>query len=310
MVTFQKKLTIRHLRLISVLGRELSISRCATALHTSQSAVSRSLTEIEALLGTTLFDRTTRRCRPTSLGQTLVWHAEQVLSQLDRAEADFDAVNKGGTGAINIGIIGSFSPSVLAEATRIARREAPELTIRLRSNFADGLVGDLMRGQCDLALTHLDVREFGKDLVADVLYDDRIAVLASVSHPLAGRKRLDWNALGTYPWALTPVQTLTRRAVERNLRLTSRSQTPIVVETMDLHYVIEFVNNAGFLTAMSAELAGWFEATLGTVKRLPVVGGTAVLTVCAVHLRSRPLSTLENLFIASLKTASKSHAIG
>src|SRR5579875_990994 len=76
---FKQSLTLRHLRLIEALGRELSLSRCAEALYTSQSAVSRGLAEIEAMLDAQLFERTTRKCSPTALGQNLIWHAEQIL---------------------------------------------------------------------------------------------------------------------------------------------------------------------------------------------------------------------------------------
>ncbi|WP_445819582.1 LysR family transcriptional regulator [Bradyrhizobium sp. ISRA442] len=92
---FRQRLTIRHLRLIEGVGRELSMSRCAQVLHTSQSAISCGLSEIEDLLGARLFDRTTRRIVPTSLGQILIWHSDQILGQLARAEADFDALSRG-----------------------------------------------------------------------------------------------------------------------------------------------------------------------------------------------------------------------
>lgn len=69
MVKFKQSLTIRHLRLIEALGRDLSVSRCAETLHTSQSAISRGLGEIEELLGVRLFERTTRHFSPTPLGQ-------------------------------------------------------------------------------------------------------------------------------------------------------------------------------------------------------------------------------------------------
>jgi DNA-binding transcriptional LysR family regulator len=301
---FQQKLTVRHLRLIGVLGRELSVARCADVLHTSPSAVSRGLAEIEALLGATLFERTTRRFGPTALGQNLIWHAEQILSQLDKAESEFNAITRGDGGALNIGFIGAFSPRILAEAIRLARGAMPKLRISLHSNFADGLVVDLMRGRCDLLLTHLDVRQFGEDLVAEVLYEEHISVLASVRHPLARRKRLSWRDLSDHPWAITPVQTLTRRTVERNLRVNADQRSPVVVETMELHYIIELVQNAGFLTAMSSRLANWFEQALGDVKKLPVVGDNVSLVVCVARLSSHKLSDPERLFIDSLKAAS------
>lgn len=305
---FKQRLTIKHLRLISALVRELSIARCAATLHTSQSAVSRSLAEIEALLGAKLFERTTRQFKPTPLGQNLAWHAEQVLSQLDKAEAEFNAIASGDLGSLNVGIIGAFSPRILAKATDRARSVAPKLAVHFHSNFADALVVDLIRGRCDLLLTHLDVRQFGDDLVAEPLYEEHISVLAAASHPLARRKRMSWKELSDYPWVMTPVQTSTRRTVERNLRVSAGQLNPVVVETMELHYVVEFLKSGKYLTAMSSRLAKWFEQSARDLKVLPVGGDNVSSTVCVARLASRKLSDLESVFVESLKSAAAERA--
>lgn len=305
-VHFKQRLTIKHLRLISVLAQELSIARCATILYTSQSAVSRALAEIETLLGAKLFERTTRQFRPTPLGQNLARHAEQVLSQLDKAEAEFNAIASGDLGSLNVGIIGAFSPRILAKATNQAQAIAPKLVVHFHSNFADALIVDLMRGRCDLLLTHLDVRQFGEDLIAEPLYEEHISVLSAANHPLARRKRLSWKELSNYPWVVTPVQTSTRRTVERNLRISAGQLNPVVVETMELHYVIEFLKNGKYLTAMSSRLAKWFEQSTRDIKILPVSGDNISSTVCVARLASRKLSELEIVFIDNLKAAAKS----
>jgi DNA-binding transcriptional LysR family regulator len=306
---FKQILTLRHLRLILTLGRELSISRSAEVLHTSQSAVSRGLTEIEMLLGAELFKRTTRRFEPTPLGQNLIWHAEQVMSQLDRAEADFNALSRGGGSVINIGVMGGVSPKLLAEAGRLARLKAPDLRLRLLSNFAEGLIPDLVRGRCDIILTHFDVRHFGnEDLVVEVLYQETVEVMAAVDHPLTRRKRLKWLDLAEEQWALIPVETSTRRIVEQNLLLNAGKRNPVIVETMELHYVIEFVRSSGMLTALPSYLAKWFEQELGAVKCLPMADSVAPWAVCAARLKSRQPTGLELLFTEALKTAAAAYS--
>jgi len=301
---FKQILTLRHLRLILTLGRELSISRSAEVLHTSQSAISRGLTEIEALLGAELFKRTTRRFEPTALGQNLIWHAEQVMSQLDRAEADFNAMSRGDGSIINIGVMGGVSPRLLVEASRQARLKAPDLRFRLLSNFAEGLIPDLVRGRCDLILTHFDIRHFGnEDLAVDVLYQEKVAVMAALDHPLSRRKRLKWIDLAEEQWALIPIETSTRRTVEQNLLLSAGKHNPVIIETMELHYVIEFVRSCGMLTALPSHLANWFEQELGAVKCLPLSDNVAPWAVCVARLKSRQLTLLESLFIESIKAA-------
>ncbi|MCK8784750.1 LysR family transcriptional regulator [Roseomonas sp. NAR14] len=304
MVTFKQNLTIRHLRLLETLARELSISRCAEVLHTSQSAISRGLAEIEALLGARLFERTTRRVMPTPLGQNLIWHAEQILGQLDRAEADFQALSQGIGSAVDIGIQGGFSPPLLVRAVQLANEQAPKLVIRLRANFAEGLIPDLVRGRYNLVITHLDVRQFAnEELVVEVLYQEQIGVLAAPGHPHTRRRRLHWKDLVEDRWAMIPAETSTRRIVERNLLLHAPGRTPIIVEALELHYVVSLVREAGMLTALPLRLARWFDAELGVARVLPLEGDAAGWSVCVARLRSRRLSPAETLFLNCLRTA-------
>lgn len=303
MIKFKQSLTVRHLRLLEALGRELSISRCAEALHTSQSAISRGLGEIEAMLGARLFERTTRRITPTPLGQNLVWHAEQILGQLDRAQADFDALSRGVGKAVEIGVQGGFSPRLLAQAIAAMEEQAPSVSIRLRSNFAEGLIPDLVRGRFNLIITHLDVRQVEREgLAIEFLYQEQIGVLAGLGHPLARRKRLAWREVADERWVMIPIETSTRRVVERNLLMHAKARSPIVVEAMELHYVINLVREGGMLTALPMQLARWFAEELQIVRLLPVVDEFAQWTVCAARLQDRTLSPAEALFLNCLKS--------
>lgn len=302
MVKFKQNLTIRHLRLIETLGRELSVSLSAERLHTSQSAISRGLAEIEEMLGERLFERTTRHFSPTPLGQNLIWHAEHILNQLDRAQADFEALSRGVGTSLDVGIMGAFSPHLLVQAIRLMNEQAPELTIRLRSNFADGLIPDLLRGRCDLIITHFDIRQFGSaELAVDVLYQERISVLSARGHPLARRKRLEWKDLANERWVLVPMESSTRRLVERNLLTHSESRKLAIVEAMELHYIISLVRDAGMLTALPTRLAQWFDQELGLVRCLPVADELPSWAVCIARLRSRKPSAAEVLFTSCIK---------
>lgn len=301
---FKQKLTVRHLRLIEALGRELSISRSADVLHTSQSAISRGLGEIEEILGARLFERTTRRVVPTALGQSLIWHADQILAQFDRAESDFDALSRGVGGTLTVGMMGAFSPTALVEAIRLATEQAPKLTIRIRSNFADGLISDLTSGKCDLIVTHFDVRQFGnEELLVDVLYNEQVVVVAAPGHPLTRRRMLDWADLARERWVLMPIETSTRRAVERNLLMHSQNRNPVFVEALELHYVVSLVRDAGMLTALPTALARWLDREANMVRCLPIADELSPWAVCAARLRSHKGNSAVSLFINCLKMA-------
>ena len=63
------RLPLTALRSFEAAGRHLSFSRAAEELFVSQAAISRQITELEALVGKPLFERLHRRVELTDAGQ-------------------------------------------------------------------------------------------------------------------------------------------------------------------------------------------------------------------------------------------------
>lgn len=81
-------LEVRHLRLVRAIATEGSVTRAATKLHLSQSAVSHQLVDLERDLGARLFDRVGKRMVVTPCGQKLIAGAERVLGDLAAIERE------------------------------------------------------------------------------------------------------------------------------------------------------------------------------------------------------------------------------
>src|SRR5690606_34953656 len=77
------RLRMRHLRCFQALTRHNSVSAAAEQMNSSQPALSRSLAELEALIGQPLFLRTRRGLSLTEAGQSLRRHVDAALSQLE-----------------------------------------------------------------------------------------------------------------------------------------------------------------------------------------------------------------------------------
>jgi hypothetical protein len=90
-----RSVTLRHLRLVSVLGKELNITSSAELLHSTQPALSRTLAELEELLDTRLFERTTKHITLTPSGLVLLQHANRILAEIDGAQQGWPAFARG-----------------------------------------------------------------------------------------------------------------------------------------------------------------------------------------------------------------------
>ena len=80
-------MNIQHLKMLKILDRCQSISKAATCLYLSQSALTRQLLMIEKELGFSLFYRLHDGVKATPSGRYFIDQLEDVLDRYDRAVA-------------------------------------------------------------------------------------------------------------------------------------------------------------------------------------------------------------------------------
>lgn len=80
-------LTILHLKYACETARVGSLNKAAANLFISQPSLSRAIKELEAELGTTIFDRTHKGMVLTPEGEMFLEYAERILSQIDDLES-------------------------------------------------------------------------------------------------------------------------------------------------------------------------------------------------------------------------------
>ena len=79
------KPSLPDLRAFATVGALGSFAAAAKALHLSQPALSRRISNLERMLGVRLFDRTTRSVELTGLGQRFLEQVGTLVEQLDRS---------------------------------------------------------------------------------------------------------------------------------------------------------------------------------------------------------------------------------
>src|SRR5437867_5004023 len=82
---------VEDLLVFSAVARERSFTRAAAKLGLSQSALSRTMRELEARLGVRLLARTTRSVSPTEAGERLL---RTVSPRLEEIEAELAAITE------------------------------------------------------------------------------------------------------------------------------------------------------------------------------------------------------------------------
>lgn len=189
---------MRHLRAFVAVAEELNFTRAARRLFLAQQALSAQIRQLEQLLGTPLFARTTRQVQLTAAGHALLARAPALLAEL---EASLDAARRaaaGADGALTIGLLATAPLELTPRLLRAFSEQRPGVALSVRSISFDDPSGGVRDGSTDVALVWLPFDLAG--LVCEPLYaDPRLAVLPA-GHPLAGKRELEIDDVVDLPY--------------------------------------------------------------------------------------------------------------
>ena len=154
-----------------------SISGAAIRLDTAKSAVSRRLAELEARLGVTLLNRTTRRIALTGSGSSFYDRCKIILADVDAAEQCISAAETELTGGLRVAAPVSFGLEHLGPAINDFVVQHPGVAFDL--DFNDRQI-DLVEEGFDLAIRIAKLQD--SSLIARRLTPIRYVVCASADY--------------------------------------------------------------------------------------------------------------------------------
>lgn len=143
---------LRVLRYFLTLAREETVLGAASALHLSQPTLSRQLMDLEAEIGKKLFIRGNRRITLTDEGMLLRKRAEEILSLVEKTEAELSSDEGSINGDIHIGGGETHAMRAIADMIRELQKEYPQIRCHLFSGNADDVTERLDKGLLDFGI--------------------------------------------------------------------------------------------------------------------------------------------------------------
>jgi len=248
-------LDLRKLRLLSELARRDTIAEVARTVGYSSSAVSQSLSQLEAEVGVQLLERDGRRVRLTPAARSLVGRVDRVLAELDAAEVELASEQQTVRGEVVIGSFPSAAAGLVVPALADLTHRYPDVACSVREHEpADG-IALLRSGVLDVLVSEsyrgLAPRSTG-GLVSQLLLEEPLRLLLPAAHARP-RRSVRLSDLREAAWisglAATPFAT----AVERACRLAGF--TPRIAHRADDAVLIHALVAAGAGVALLPALA-------------------------------------------------------
>jgi len=179
-------------------ARAGSIRRAAASLGVSASALNRQVLNIEAELGTKLFDRLPGGMRLTAAGELLLQHVATTLHDFDRVRARLDDLKAARSGHVTIAAIDSLLVDFLPRALDRFRADFPAVTFALNAVAPAEVHRPIAAGSADFGFTF--VAPLTPALRFEAEIPAPIGVLMPADHPLRAKRAITFAEAGVYPF--------------------------------------------------------------------------------------------------------------
>jgi len=291
-----RRMKLHDLNVLMVVVQAGSMGKAAALLNTGQSAISRSIADLEHTIGVRLLDRTHQGVEPTAYGRALLNGGAAVFDDLRQAVKNIEFLADPTVGEIRVGayevIIGGLLPTVFSGL----RRQYPGIALHVTQ------VGTVAQQYRELRERNVDLflgRIPGStedDVATEILFHDRIIVVAGLQSRWGRRRKIELAELADEPWSMPPPEFLVGSLVADAFRASGMKFPPrgVAFGTNRLHCAL--LAHGPFVSILPISMLR-FGTNLPPLKVLPVELPIPPWPVGIMTLKNRTLSPVVQLFV-------------
>ena len=204
---------LRHLRYFVAIADGGTMAKAAERVHVTQSTLSHQLAQLEAEIGTTLFERAGRTLRLSDVGSVWLGYARGILAQVEEAREALARTRKLETGEVRIGVIHSFVTKLMPDIAAGFVKRHPGIRLQVHEMSGVEIESQVEAGALDLGFAFHPPSRAG--VTGERLFDDTLALAVHVRHALAPRRSIRFAELAD-----------AARATDRALRHAATARCP------------------------------------------------------------------------------------
>jgi DNA-binding transcriptional LysR family regulator len=207
------RFTLRQLQVFLTVARSESVSRAATELAMSQSAVSSALADLEQQFDIRLFDRIGKRLQLSGLGRALRPRAEALQEQAAGLEQAFEQHSD--VGHLRVGATLTIGNYVTVPLMAQFMREHPGARVSLEIANTAEIARKVTNFEIDVGLVEGELHH--PELEVTRWCEDELVVFCSPEHPFAKRRTLSDDDLREAQWIVREPGSGTRQSFEHSM---------------------------------------------------------------------------------------------
>jgi DNA-binding transcriptional LysR family regulator len=238
-------MTLEQLRIFVAVAEREHLTKAASALHLTPSAVSSAVRALENRYGAPLFHRVGRGIEMTEAGRIFLGEAKATLAHAQAAELALSELGGLKRGTLNIQASQTIASYWLPPVLVRFHDAHPAIDVRLIVGNTQSVARAVLDGTANLGFVEGEIDEPALSIRA--VAEDRLIAVVAAKHPWADGRRILPNDITNARWIVREPGSGTRSAFENVLRANG-------IEPAALKVAIELPSNEAVLSAVESGL--------------------------------------------------------
>ncbi|MGH2577804.1 MAG: LysR family transcriptional regulator [Actinomycetota bacterium] len=287
-------MNLNQVQVFCAVAKHMSFSMAAEELFITQPAVSQQVKALERQLNVKLFERVGHKLFLTEAGESVLPHAQALLTARAEMEQTLAMLRGSGRGRLALGANTTGGMYVAPAIMRAFRDLSPEIEATLQIETTNRILDRVMQNMIDVAIVTGPVED--RRFTIRDLYEDEVHLIVSPSHPFAGRASVSPAEAAGEDFAVPEPGSRTRMLIESSFhnpghRLRVTMQLP---GTEAVKKAVE----ANLAVAMVSRYAVTRELGLGVLARVAVEGLVIHRPIHILYRKGKHLSPVARRFLA------------
>lgn len=298
-----RRITLRDLHIVLAVVEAGSMAGAADRQSTSHPVISRTVSELEAVLGYRLFDRGVRGVVPTIYGDALAKCAISVFDELRLGLRRIEFLADPDTGTLSLACPEAMAAGFVQAVTEGFMQEHPDVRVDvLQTGTVTSGFDELRKREIELLIGRLPLTTSSDDVVAEPLFQENMLVVTGSASKWSRRRRVELSELVDEPWVLPPAGSIPGQICVALFASCGMAFPRAKMETLSIHLQQTLVADGTCLTLLPRSLLHFAGKRLG-LTAVKVNAPPQQSPVGIITLRNRTLSPLAQRFIDHVRIA-------
>ncbi len=199
---FSMDVSYKRLAAFIALYETKRIQCAADMLGNTKASVYSSVRQMEEWLKLRLFETEPDGVSPTAFGKILAMHVKMAFAEIRRCLEDIESIDGVTQGRVSVGTLPYTRTYITPKAINQVLLDHPELTVTTQEGSYETMEAALRSGDIDLIVGAVREHEADSDITTEILFEDKLAVIARRDHPLMKERQINVQQLPELAWVL------------------------------------------------------------------------------------------------------------